>query len=156
MDEIIVTAKIRQNERDAKPYLCGVVEINDRLLVNYEHGDLSVDLTELAKTLDTDGEFFIITCSCGDAGCAGINEGVQVTREHNVLRWLVRKSGKGPEPERAFTFNAEAYTAAVKRGLVQFMQLYEDNPTLETTPYLLRDRIEFARQQNWLSRWLAA
>lgn len=52
IDEIIVTVKIRQDERDAKPYLCGVVEINDCLLVNYQHGDLGVDLTELAKTLD--------------------------------------------------------------------------------------------------------
>ena len=110
----------------------------------------------LAKTLITDGEFLIITCSCGDAGCAGINEGIHIAREKAVLHWLVRNSGKGVVPEKRFTFDVEAYTTAVKRGIVQFMQLYDDNPTIDTSPYLLRDRIEFAKKQNWPVKWLAA
>jgi len=155
MDEIIVTAKIRKDTRDAKPYLCVEVEIGNYLLVNYEQGDLGVDLVELVRTLDTDGEFLIITCSCGDAGCAGISKGIHVIREKTALHWLVQNRGKGVEPAKRFTFDAEAYNTALKRGIIQFMQLYEGNPTIDTTPYLLRDRIEFAKKQNWITKWLA-
>jgi hypothetical protein len=36
-----------------------------------------LDIRRLAEALTSDGEHFIFTCGCGDAGCAGIHEGVQ-------------------------------------------------------------------------------
>jgi hypothetical protein len=36
-----------------------------------------VDIRRLAEALTREGEYFIFTCGCGDAGCAGIFEGVQ-------------------------------------------------------------------------------
>lgn len=36
-----------------------------------------VDIRRLAEALTREGEHFIFTCGCGDAGCAGIFEGVQ-------------------------------------------------------------------------------
>ena len=156
MDEITVTVRTLQDDCDAKPYLRVEVEIGDYLPINYDQDGLGVDLVELAKTLDTDGEFFIITCSCGDPGCAGINEGVHVTRDEHILRWRIRDRGKGTEPERHFAFDADAYKTAVKQGIIQFMQLYDGNPGIGTAPYLLRDRIESAKEQNMLEKWLAA
>lgn len=157
MDEISVTTKIIKNVGDPKPRprLCVAVEIGDLPLVNYEQDLLAIDLTELAKSLDGDGEYFVITCACGDAGCAGINEGIQVSHAHNTVRWRVHPWGNGQELEKVFTFQAEAYRAAVKHGLRQFLELYENNPDIETTPYLLRERVEFAKKQAWLANWLA-
>ena len=36
-----------------------------------------LDIRRLAEALTSEGEHFIFTCGCGDAGCAGIHEGVQ-------------------------------------------------------------------------------
>ena len=36
-----------------------------------------VDVRRLAEALTREGEYFIFTCGCGDAGCAGIFEGVR-------------------------------------------------------------------------------
>lgn len=36
-----------------------------------------VDIRRLAETLTSEGEHFIFTCGCGDAGCVGIFKGVQ-------------------------------------------------------------------------------
>lgn len=36
-----------------------------------------LDIRRLAEALTLDGEHFIFTCGCGDAGCAGIHEGVR-------------------------------------------------------------------------------
>ena len=52
MDEIIVTARIRKDGRDAKPYLCVEVKIGNYLLVNYEQGDLGVDLVEASQDVN--------------------------------------------------------------------------------------------------------
>ena len=84
MDEIIVTPKISGATRNSKPHLFVEIEIGDFLLVNYEHDDLAVDVIELAKSLNCDGEYFIVTCACGDAGCAGIQEGISIQRD---LKW---------------------------------------------------------------------
>ena len=36
-----------------------------------------LDIRRLAEALTSEGEHFIFTCGCGDAGCAGIFEGVR-------------------------------------------------------------------------------
>lgn len=36
-----------------------------------------LDIRQLTEALTREGEHFIFTCGCGDAGCAGIFEGVQ-------------------------------------------------------------------------------
>jgi hypothetical protein len=46
-----------------------------------------VDLNELINSLSQSGEFFIFTCECGIAGCAGIEEGVQVSHESELIHW---------------------------------------------------------------------
>ena len=36
-----------------------------------------LDIRRLVEALTKEGEHFIFTCGCGDAGCAGIHDGVQ-------------------------------------------------------------------------------
>lgn len=75
-----------------------------------------VDLSEYEKSLHADGEFFIISCSCGFARCAGILQGVQVRHEGSLVYWHIPE----PEPERWFVFSVQnyeaAYQAVVARG----------------------------------------
>jgi hypothetical protein len=145
MDEIFVSAKIANDLYDGKPFLFTIVEINGWPLVDFEHDDLGIDLVELVKTIDNDGEYYVITCTCGDAGCAGITKGIHVINKHGTFQWLIHNSSKDVEVDRNFTFNAEEYIAAIEHGLIQFLKLKEENPNIGTSPYLLRNRIEFAK-----------
>ncbi len=106
--------------------------ITQAVYVNGENLALNnaIDLVQLSKSCQLGGEFFIATCECGDAGCAGIDDGIRVTHFDDSIVWEVptplsyrdmRKEEKGAamaKPEyRKFSFQPDAYLAAVQRGL---------------------------------------
>jgi hypothetical protein len=99
-----------------------------------------IDLTQLRRSAGEDGEFFIFTCECGDAGCAGIDEPVSVTRDADGIRWQLGDAWRfiGVSPDegrdweeqsaganggavagvpRDFLFSAEQYAAAVEQDV---------------------------------------
>ncbi len=75
--------------------------------LNVVHGRLFVDETEvagrftiharnLAHAAAHSGAYWIFTCGCGDAGCAGIFEPVYVGHGQKVIQWHIRE----PDPAR--------------------------------------------------------
>ncbi len=99
-----------------------------------------VDLTQLRRSAEEDGEFFIFTCECGDAGCAGIDEPVIVTRDAESVHWQLGDAWRfiGVSPEagrdweeqargadggaaanvpREFVFSAEQYATAIEQDI---------------------------------------
>ena len=54
-----------------------------------------LDIRRLAEALTSEGEHFIFTCGCGDAGCAGIFEGVrsQISGDEVTLAGSLPKGG---------------------------------------------------------------
>jgi hypothetical protein len=49
-----------------------------------------VDFSQLVKSLKSPGSHYIFTCGCGSAGCAGIEDGVEVEHDQNVITWRFR------------------------------------------------------------------
>jgi len=83
---------------------------------------LSLDLAvarEDAKDLEVVCEAYVdgisladpkqYSCSCGDAGCAGIESPVKVMHAAGAITWEI----VAPKPERAFTFDESAYRATI-------------------------------------------
>ena len=54
-----------------------------------------VDIRRLAEALTREGEHFIFTCGCGDAGCAGIFDGVlsRISGDQVTLAGSLPKGG---------------------------------------------------------------
>lgn len=104
--------------------------VDDELLLDFEGLTLAVDLGQLALSLQGDGEFFIITCTCGVAGCAGLTRGIQVTHDGRNVHWVVRQPG----PTRTLVFDGEACARAIKQGLAQFEQLCIQHPGMSPVP----------------------
>jgi hypothetical protein len=104
--------------------------VDDELLLDFEGLVLAVDLGQLALSLQGDGEFVIITCTCGVAGCAGLTRGIEVTHDGKNVHWVVREPG----PTRTFVFDGEAYAGAIKQGLAQFEQRCVEHPGMEPVP----------------------
>jgi hypothetical protein len=50
----------------------------------------AVCLSSLIESLHVEGEHYIFTCGCGSSGCAGIQEGVNVTFAPNTVIWKIR------------------------------------------------------------------
>lgn len=74
-----------------------------------------VDVVELVRSANQDGEFLILTCGCGVAECAAIKRGIEVHHAHNNVFWHVL----APRPERRFVFARMAYDQAIQRLLKQ-------------------------------------
>jgi hypothetical protein len=69
-------------------------------------------LENLLESVATAGEYFIITCGCGYPGDKGIERGVVVSIESDVVSWFVPE----PPPQRQFIFARPAYEEAVRLG----------------------------------------
>lgn len=76
----------REITPDGSKYLYAQLFVNGEPLVDYK--EYSICAAELKQSI-RDGEFFIITCTCGDAGCAGIFEPIQVRRKSREVYWNI-------------------------------------------------------------------
>jgi hypothetical protein len=119
--------------------------INDKSLAT----DNPIDLIPLAKSCQLSGEFFIVTCGCGDAGCAGIDEGIRVAHFDDRIVWEVPDpiSYRGLSDEavkrasedrlyKKYSFEPEAYLVSVQEGLrIAKGLLFGDKQPVECSPY---------------------
>jgi len=58
----------------------------DGELINTEN---CVDLSELVNSIFDSGEFFILTCDCGEAGCAWLHKGILVKHVQHTICWTM-------------------------------------------------------------------
>lgn len=108
-----------------------------------------IDLRQLAKSCQLSGEFFIVTCGCGEAGCAGIDDGIRVTHFDDRIIWEIPNplSYRGMAQEevefvnenriyKKYTIEPVAYIATFQQGLAAARTLLNgDKQPVECTPY---------------------
>ncbi|MBX7185249.1 MAG: hypothetical protein K1Y01_08915 [Vicinamibacteria bacterium] len=76
----------------------------------------AVSLAALHESTKGSGGYFLITCSCGDPGCAGINSPVVVTHHETMVDWEVAE----PRPPRRFSFSVAEYRSTIQEALKRF------------------------------------
>jgi hypothetical protein len=77
-------------------------------------------------------EFEIMTCSCGNAGCAGIFYGTRVKRRRNTVEWRDIDCGL---PKKFYAFDLVAYDTLVLDTidrLVEIVKAQEGRPISES------------------------
>lgn len=101
---------------------------------------------ELLRSARESGEHQIFTCSCGHAGCAGINRGTVVVREGSLVLWKAYYAQGG----RIYLFDEGQYSAEIFekiRSLISFAKLRENHcitPREGQLPYLEQEFFEIA------------
>lgn len=109
----------------------------------------AIYLPHLAKSCQSSGEFSIVTCGCGDAGCAGIDDGIRVTHEGDRIVWHVPDplSYAGMSTEEAertannrqydtYVFQPDQYLETILTGLNKAKALlFGDRQPIECSPY---------------------
>ncbi len=89
-----------------------------------------IDLIEIIKSCQLSGEFFIVTCGCGEPACAGIYDGIRVTHLDDRVVWEIPDplSYNGLSDEdgdrialnreyKQFSFEPRGYLQSVQKGL---------------------------------------
>lgn len=99
-----------------------------------------IHLPLLIQSLHEPGAYDIFTCDCGEAGCAGIFEGIHVTHEGELVRWDFRRpqSEELIEPSMGawrdtatpvhLTFRRSQMIHAVQHYLGSIRAIAGDNP----------------------------
>jgi hypothetical protein len=122
----------RQTSIEAKLY------IDRKLIADSEKEWLTIDLLELEKTIKSDGEYFIITCICGNPDCAGITQVIKVWRDTTTIHW--KDFSHYPE-KQYYRFDFEDYKHQINNALKQLSKLIKANPEIETTPTHMKCRV---------------
>lgn len=109
-----------------------------------------IDLERLAKSCQLSGAHSIVTCGCGSAGCAGIEDGIRITQLDDRIVWEVPMplsyydlpdeerddAYRGKRTYRKFAFRPDAYLAAVQDGLRKARALlFGELQPVECSPY---------------------
>ncbi|MFZ4622511.1 MAG: hypothetical protein ACOYNS_18245 [Bacteroidota bacterium] len=144
MNRISVTANVRQYEGE-EPTISADIEIDGTFTVGNSPSGLAVDLYELIKSTKRNGRYFILTCSCGMAECAGIKQGVSVRHHRNEVRWTIYDMGRVNNAPIHFTFDSALYKREIRNALQHMIDIKELHPTFEITPQLMTGAI--IRQQ---------
>jgi hypothetical protein len=96
---------------------------------------VATDLAALHASISSPGEHYILTCWCGEPGCAGIAHGIKVLHRGQTVHWHIRD----PQPKRHFQFEASAYRTAIDLALSEACDILRRDPpppegTLEVVP----------------------
>lgn len=152
MNTLLLTFAAEHDSTSGEIHLRTVVRVDAKPLVDYGYYGLATNLGALLDSTKGSGEFFIITCACGDPSCAGIQQGISVTHRDNRILWayrnplpdpienpeLVRQTPSGrPEwvvrgarlPTRTYIFETSAYRAAIQQGINRGRQLLKQYDT---------------------------
>ena len=82
-DSIKLISKVESFPNGQSLHLKSSLEINGRPF----HTEFVLDISELAKSCQSSGEFFIFTCGCGYPACAGILDGIQIEHLIEAVVW---------------------------------------------------------------------
>ena len=108
-------------EGDIFDYLVVEIKVDGEPLVDFNY--YATDLIALHQSIKEPGEWEIITCWCGDLGCAGLKQGIHVRHEDERIFWKINE----PEPRRAFAFDKEQAMSEIKMlpkqadGLIKYL-----------------------------------
>lgn len=142
----LIRPQVETGDEETVSYLVTqAIYVNRQKLVS----GYPIDLIELAKSCQINGEFDIVTCGCGFAACAGIDDGIRVTHAADRITWEVPDpiSYNGLSEEEAeemaahrryntFTFDPDQYLQAVQEGLRKAKGLlFGQRQPVECSPY---------------------
>lgn len=133
MNRLTIKSRILSRDLESDVIVTEVFA-DGRPLIDFESNTLSTDLLSLERSIHQDGEFFIVTCACGHAGCAGIREGIRVTRADKNVHWVVRGIGE----TQTFYFEPKAYESAIRQGIQQLQELVDRTGLRVVPDYNLR------------------
>jgi hypothetical protein len=110
-------------------YLVVEVSVDGTVLADFDY--YATDLAAIIQSSKQAGEYFILTCWCGNAGCAGLRHGIRVHHEHGNIFWQLVE----PAPKRRFVFEHNAYEQAIRECIRQGKRSIAYRQTANEQPF---------------------
>ena len=143
IDLVCTIKNIKSDDGNKAKFLYKIIQIDGKPF----HKKHALDMEELALSCRFSGEFEILTCGCGNAGCAGIDEGIHVTHKDGTIHWKVRNPVSWPGykdlPKNiAYTeylFDKQQYVEAIRSSVEKAKEALryaeEERKIVETGPH---------------------
>lgn len=106
--------------------------IDYRLLIDGEvpyDGAIAID--QLVRSTARNDDYWIFTCGCGEAGCAGIWRPVIIVSEGPYTLWKAYYAKR----RKIFLFDRDAYRNTIWTFVQKLVEKARENPKLELSPY---------------------
>lgn len=118
-----ISFRFRTYVENQKMFIATELLVDGKPLVNFDA--YALDWQVLTNSFHTtEGEHFIITCTCGVTGCAGIRDGILIRDDGYTIYWTVRSF----QPVQRFKFERESYRSEIVRALKAIQAQYIENP----------------------------
>ena len=137
MNSLQISSQLDYDPDDKCNYIVSTLSVDDS---DFSKG-FTIDWETLAGSCWNSGEYFILTCSCGNSGCAGIERGIIVIHQKEIVKWLV------PEPmdqdsagtSGIFTYSEKLFDMKVYIGMIHnaMCELRKLAVEIDPTPVLL-------------------
>ena len=88
MNTIELAPKLITDEDNIEYIVIAILE-NGKEIEDFEY--FATDLAEFYKSLKDEGQYFVLTCWCGDPPCAGINIPINVKYKNEKIIWEVKE-----------------------------------------------------------------
>lgn len=111
-----------------------VVEISLEINNVKVYKDIPVNLFELAKSCQLEGEFYFFTCVCGEPQCAGIYSGAEVKQLPEAVVWNLDIDGT----KQQFRFDPTLYQSTIDQVICQVKSLHINELGLIHLPILVQ------------------
>jgi hypothetical protein len=127
-----VTLRLKPHGQDEQTdYLVIKVSVDGNVLTDFD--DYATDLPELIRSSERSSDYFIVTCWCGHAACAGIRHGMHVRHEHGNIFWQIVE----PALKRRFVFEQSTYTQAIRDCIKQGKRSIAYRRTANSKPFTI-------------------
>ena len=132
----------------ADKFIVTEVLVDNSPITDFKKAGLTTNMVVLEKSINQNGDFFIVTCWCGIAECAGIRYGIKVSHSTSNIHWVVRGFG---DPQ-TYYFDQTQYKKAIKNGIRQLQYMMKDK-SLRVVPSFNKSIVGnvFNTQQNMSS-----
>ena len=106
--------------------------IDYRLLIDGEEPyDGAIAIDQLVRSTARNDDYWIFTCGCGEAGCAGIWRPVIIVSDGPYTLWKAYYAKR----RRIFLFDRDAYRKEIWTFVQKVVEMARENPALELSPY---------------------
>lgn len=105
------------------------------------------------KETNVESNFYPFTCSCGNAGCAGIWNGIFLKQRKNTISWKIpkplEKFGYEFLDKSFYLFNKKDYEETLKTAWSEFKVLVTPKENEDLQKYtVLANNLEYYRKKN--------
>lgn len=130
--------------------------IDPYILANFEDGSL-----QKSDNGDTYSNFYVLSCSCGSAGCASIWDGLYLEKNEkkNTISWIVPEDmgyDKTSLTEKKYTFNLNDYRSVFNETFERLKKKVKDSGWHEEVvevchSFAMKDFIEYVESTKSIS-----